>query len=85
MTPAMAETPEDIESIESFLIWVDEQGYVYTVAENWITDFPPEDQESLCRYKPLEIPKIGVRRVPTLVVNGLPTARQTSETTRMQS
>lgn len=43
--------------IESLQQWVDEQGYNYTVAENWIADLSPEQQEALCGYKPLEAPE----------------------------
>jgi len=35
-----------------------EQGYNFTVAENWITALPPEERRNLCGYKP-PIPPTG--------------------------
>ena len=64
---AMAETPEEIESIESLQNWVHEQGYNYTVGENWITELPPGDQDSLCGYRPPERPEEPLPENLTLI------------------
>ena len=49
--------PEKTEiEIEKLQQWVYDQGYNYTVAENWITALSPEERQSLCGYKPLTPP-----------------------------
>lgn len=35
--------------------WVYEQGYNYTVAENWVTQLSPEEREALCGYQQVEV------------------------------
>gem|GEM_PF-2139632 len=53
--PARAAGPTP--SIEEIQQWVRDQGYNYTVAENWVTRLPPEEQEALCGFRPLEAPE----------------------------
>ena len=50
-----AEPPEEIQ-IEDLQRWVYDQGYNYTVGENWITHLSAEDKKALCGYKPLKAP-----------------------------
>ncbi|GAH90290.1 unnamed protein product, partial [marine sediment metagenome] len=53
--PAQAdEPPQEIEELQQ---WVYDQGYNYTVAENWITALSPEEREALCGYKQVEAPE----------------------------
>jgi len=53
--PAQAdEPPQEIEELQQ---WVYDQGYNYTVAENWISQLSPEERETLCGYKHVEAPK----------------------------
>ncbi|RLF39739.1 MAG: hypothetical protein DRN21_03195, partial [Thermoplasmata archaeon] len=54
-TPATTEQTKEIE-IEELQQWIYEQGYNYTVAENWITRLSSEEREALCGYKPLKAP-----------------------------
>jgi len=59
---SIASEPSDTELIEETGIEklqqrIYEQGYNYTVAENWITHLSPEDIGALCGYKPLEAPE----------------------------
>jgi C1A family cysteine protease/archaellum component FlaF (FlaF/FlaG flagellin family) len=53
--PARAAGPTP--SIEEVRQWVRDQGYNYTVAENWVTRLSPEEQEALCGFRPLEAPQ----------------------------
>jgi C1A family cysteine protease len=52
--PARAADPSP--AIEELQLWVRDQGYNYTVAENWITRLSPEEQEALCGFRALEAP-----------------------------
>ena len=57
--PGIATEPLNVQEkteIEKLQQWVYEQGYNYTVAENWITVLSPEERERLCGYKPLTPP-----------------------------
>ena len=54
-TPLTAEPTEEI-GIEQLQQWVYDQGYSYTVAENWITQLSPEERQRLYGYKPLKPP-----------------------------
>ena len=60
-TQVSAEPPEKIEALQQ---WIYEQGYNFTVAENWITALSPEEREQLCGYKspkpPIEPPPENV-------------------------
>jgi C1A family cysteine protease len=51
--PSNAEPVEEIE-IDELQQRVYDQGYSYTVAENWVTQLSPEDREALCGYKHLK-------------------------------
>ena len=53
--PAHAADPTP--SIEEVQQWVHDQGYNYTVAENWVTRLSPQEQEALCGFRPLETPE----------------------------
>ena len=53
--PSNAEPVEEIE-IDELQQRVYDQGYSYTVAENWVTQLSPEDRETLCGYKHLKAP-----------------------------
>lgn len=48
-----AEPPEEIQKLQQ---WVYEQGFNYTVAENWVTQLSPEGKESLCGYNKRGMP-----------------------------
>ena len=52
--PARAAEPSP--TIEELQQWVRDQGYNYTVAENWITQLSPEEREALCGLRQLEAP-----------------------------
>jgi len=53
--PAQAdEPPQEMEELQQ---WVYDQGYNYTVAENWISQLSPEERETLCGYKQVEAPE----------------------------
>jgi C1A family cysteine protease len=54
--PSNAEPVEEIE-IDELQQRVYDQGYSYTVAENWVTQLSPEDREALCGYKHLKAPE----------------------------
>ena len=57
--PAQAADPSS--SIEEVQQWVRDQGYNYTVAENWVTRLSPEEREALCGYRPVEAPAEPVK------------------------
>ncbi|HJH27319.1 MAG TPA: hypothetical protein C5S37_11270 [Methanophagales archaeon] len=50
---AEVKPPEEIGELQQ---WVYNQGYNYTVAENWITALSPEERQRLCGFKPLKPP-----------------------------
>ncbi len=52
--PAQAADPSP--SIEELQQLVRDQGYNYTVAENWVTQLSPQEREALFGYRPLEAP-----------------------------
>jgi C1A family cysteine protease len=54
-TLVTAEPTEEM-GIEELQQWVYDQGYNYTVGENWITALSPEERQKLCGYKPLMPP-----------------------------
>ncbi len=49
-------TEEPRSEIEELQQWIYDQGYNFTVAENWITALSPAERQSLCGYKPLTPP-----------------------------
>ncbi len=55
-SPVLAQEPPEPQQIEELQQWVDSQGYNYTVAENWVTRLSPEQRQSLCGFKPIEVP-----------------------------
>jgi len=50
-------TEEPTQEIKELQQSIKDQGYNYTVADNWITRLSPEEQEALCGYKPIEAPR----------------------------
>ena len=54
-TPVTPEPTEEI-GVEEHQQWVYDQGYNYTVAENWVTCLSPEERKALCGYKHLKAP-----------------------------
>ena len=54
LLPAQADEPP--EKIEELQQWVDDQGYNYTVAENWVTQLSPEEREALCGSRSVQPP-----------------------------
>ena len=52
--PSNTELIEEMDKLQQRIY---EQGYNYTVAENWIIHLSAEDREALCGYKPLKVPE----------------------------
>ena len=57
--PTTTELSDEIQ-IEELQQRVYDQGYNYTVAENWVTRLSPEDREAICGYKHVKAPKENV-------------------------
>jgi C1A family cysteine protease len=52
-----AQAAEPVEKIEDLQQWVYEQGYNYTVADNWVTQLSAEEREALCGFRQPEAPE----------------------------
>ena len=50
--PTIAAKSSNIQEIEGLQQQINNKGYNYTVAENWITQLSPMEREALCGYKP---------------------------------
>ena len=72
------ESTEEIEYIKELQQWIYDQGYNYTVAENWVINLAIEHAEVLYGYKPPKAPK---EPLPDNVgfVSDVPRAKEESE------
>lgn len=57
LLPCASASENGSESLQEHEEWVSDPSYGHTVADDWIVDLPPEEQDALCGYKPLEIPE----------------------------
>jgi len=60
---SMQVSPGPPEKIEELQQWVYDQGYNYSVAENWITRLSPDKRKALCGNKPL-MPPTELKSLP---------------------